>query len=643
MTRHLPALPYGSWPSPVTPALVARAGLRLSEPRVQGQRTLWLEGRPGEQGRSVVVAVEPDGHMHDLLPAGCSVRSSVNEYGGGAWAVHGTRLWFVSAAEHTLYRSDEHGLHRVCSSDDADFGDLVIDARRQRILCVRELRGEAGISQQLVAIGMDDGKLCVLAEGQDFYSNACPAPDGSQLAWLSWNSPDMPWDSTRLWLARLDEAGIPGTPCCVAGGTDESILQPQWGPDGRLYFISDRRDWWNLYRLGEQGIEPVFCPEGDIGLPPWSFRTSTYGFADRASVLCAVGTGGFWRIERAYLATGRTEPVEGDWVAIDHLSARPGEGAVWLAASATRGDTVLRWRDGHTHALRQAGMTELAAEQVSRARAVQFPTGDNEVAHGLYYPPVNPAVRPPTDEPPPLLVRCHGGPTGAADPGFDARTQFWTSRGFAVLDVNYRGSTGFGRTYRQKLYGGWGVEDVEDCRRGALWLVAQGLADRDRLLISGSSAGGFTVLCALTFHDTFAAGASYYGVADLESLFAITHRFEAGYDHVLVGDGAQRAARMHSRSPLRHARQLRRPVVFFQGQKDRVVPPDQSARMAEALRAQGVPVAMLSFADEGHGFRQAETISRCIAAEYSFYSRVLDIMPADSLPPLQIDNLPRRT
>lgn len=644
MGASRPTLAYGSWPSSISPAMVARAGMRLSAPRVQGQRTLWLEGRPAEQGRGVVVAAEPDGRLRDLVPPGYSVRSAVNEYGGGAWTVLDRRLWFVNAADHAIYAVDEGSPVQLCGDDQDDFADLVADPPHERLLAVRERREATGIAQALVAISLQGGKMTVLAEGEDFYSNPCPAPDGRRLAWLSWSSPHMPWDGTRLWLADLDPAGHPHNARVVAGGHDESVFQPQWGPDGRLYFVSDREDRWQLYALqalDAAAVHPVYRPDGELGLPQWVFGMSTYGFADRASVLCAVCREGFWQVERVYLATGRSEVVAGDWVAIDHLSARPGEGATWLAASATRGNSVLRWRDGAVRALRQTGLETLAPEQVSAARAIRFSTGQGDTAHGLYYPPVNPAVTAPPDERPPLLVRCHGGPTGAADPGFDARIQFWTSRGFAVLDVNYRGSTGFGRAYRRKLYGQWGVSDTEDCCRGALWLAEQGLADPARLLISGSSAGGFTVLCALTFHDTFAAGASYYGVADLDSLFANTHRFEAGYDRALVGDGEDRQARMQARSPLHHASQLRRPVVFFQGLRDRVVPPEQSQRMADALRAQGVPVALMTFADEGHGFRQAETLSRCIAAEYSFYARVLGLAPADPLPPLAIDNLPR--
>ncbi|MCC5860908.1 MAG: S9 family peptidase [Gammaproteobacteria bacterium] len=641
MSSAHPTLAHGSWPSPISPAMVARAGLRLSAPRVQGQRTLWLEGRPAEQGRGVVVAAEPDGQLRDLIPAGYSVRSAVNEYGGGAWAVQGACLWFVNATDHSIYVIDNGPPTLVHGAEGDDFADLVVDPVHSRLLAVRERQGEAGIRQALVAINLADRDVTVLAEGEDFYSSPCPSPDGRQLAWLSWNSPDMPWDATRLWLAEVDASGQTRHPRVVAGGQHESVFQPQWGPDGRLYFVSDREDWWQLYRLDGQAIAPVYRPKAELGLPQWVFGMSTYGFADRASVLCAVCREGFWQVERIYLATGRCEVVTGDWVAIDHLSARPGEGATWLAASPTRGNAVLRWRDGAIRALRQTGMGELDPDQVSAARAVSFPTGDGDTAHGLYYPPVNPAVAAPAGERPPLLVRCHGGPTGAADPGFDARIQFWTSRGFAVLDVNYRGSTGFGRDYRRKLYGHWGVSDTEDCCRGAQWLADQGLADRRRLLISGSSAGGFTVLCALTFHETFAAGASYYGVADLESLFAITHRFEAGYDRALVGNGEHRRGLRRARSPLHHASRLRRPVVFFQGLRDRVVPPEQSRRMADALRTQGVPVCLITFAEEGHGFRQAETLSRCIAAEYSFYARILGLTPADPLPPLSIDNLPR--
>ena len=632
-----PVLPYGAWPSPVTPPMVARAGLRLAEPRLRGGRLYWQEGRPEDRGRTVIVTLDDEGRTRDLVPDGFTVRSRVNEYGGGAWAVHEPDLLFVNGHDANLWSVRAGARPRLLVDDpDADFADLVVDDWRRRLLCVRE-RGEGqAATQDLIAVDIRRPRVQVLASGDDFYSNPCPSPDGRHLAWLSWRRPSMPWDTCTLWRAELDTDGVPGEPVAIAGTRDEAVFQPRWGPDGLLYFVSDREGQWHLYRWRDGAAEPVFRPDGELGLPRWVAGMSTWGFPDRHSVLCAVTCDGLWTLYQVPLNGRPPRRLPGDHVAIAHVDANPDDGAVWLAASATRSSHIVRWNGSDAEIA--AGPPPLAVDTVSRAEPVRFPTGDGDTAHALYYPPASTAARAPADGAPPLLVKCHGGPTGAADAGLDLRIQFWTSRGFAVLDVNYRGSTGYGRAYRQKLYGGWGVTDTEDCCAGARWLVTRGLADPRRLLISGSSAGGFTVLCALTFHDLFRAGASYYGVADLASLFAITHRFEADYDRALVCTGdAGRDDLMRERSPLHHADRLRRPVIFFQGLDDRVVPPEQSRRMADAMRAAGVPAALLEFADEGHGFRRADTVSRCIAAELAFYSRVLGMPVADPLPPLDIE------
>lgn len=627
----------GSWRSPIDAAGVARAGVRLSEPRLDGEAVYWLERRPAEGGRAVLMRRNADGGEEEILDRGFNVRTRVHEYGGGAYAVQAGHVWFVHDGDRAIYHQPPGGeAGRLTAPGEALYADLQVDAARRRLLCVSEDHSREPPAASLVAIGWDDGRVETLADGRDFYASPRLSPDGEALAWLCWDHPNMPWDAAECHVAALDASGIPTAPRHVAGGADESVFQPQWSPHGVLHLVSDRSEWWNLYRVGVDGLQALAPRSAEFGLPQWVFGQSTYAFTDEHEICCAFTRDGVWHLARWRAGAG-LEVLPSALTEVSAVAAGTGQ-AVFIGASPTRPPALMQLsRQADTpEVVHESTAMAWPADTLSQPRAVTFPTGDGEQAHGLFYAPVNPDYRPRDGERPPLLVKCHGGPTGATSTALDPRIQFWTSRGIAVLDVNYRGSTGYGRSYRRRLYGQWGVFDVEDCVAGARHLAERGEVDGDQLLISGSSAGGYTVLCALTFHDIFAAGASYYGVADLAGLMRSTHKFEARYTDQLIGPWPEARARYARRSPLAHARHLSCPVIFLQGLQDKVVPPTQAEVMVAALDAKGVPHAYLTFPHEQHGFRDAANMERALAAELAFYARVLHFEPADVLPELAI-------
>lgn len=623
-------LPYGSWPSPVSAALVAGKSLRLGQPRVHDGAVYWTETRPHEKGRTALVRWTPGNGMRDLVPAPYGVQSRVHEYGGGAFAVDGQTVWFVNKQDQCIFESDGERLRRITEPSRRYFADLVCDGARERLLAVREDHAPHLKEPQttLVAIARHDGRITVLREGADFYSSPRLSPDGQRLAWLEWNHPDMPWDTTRLFIADLDADGVPVNARCIAGGDGESVLQPLWRSGDEILFASDRSDWWNLYAWRNGETRALHEMDAEFALPHWVFGMQTFGLRDSDTLACAYTANGMWRLGELDLRNNRWRELDLPFTQIDHLHA--GDGAIVLQAASpdTPPTIALVGENDVPQPLQRAGEIELDHAFFPPPEAVTFETGDGDEAHALYYAPAHALYRGEPDSAPPLLVKVHGGPTAATSSALDMKIRFWTSRGFAVLDVNYRGSTGYGRAYREKLYGQWGVADVEDCINGAREMARRGMADPKRLLISGSSAGGFTVLAALTFHDVFAAGASYYGIGDLAAAMRDTEKFESRYGDKLIGPLPETEALWRERSPLFHADKLTRPVIFFQGLDDRVVPPDQSERMFEAARANGVETDYLPFPNEGHGFRQAATIEAALNAEYGFYCRVLGIEPA---------------
>ena len=639
-------LPYGTWPSPITPDAIVAETIRLSSVSLDGGRVAWPEGRPGEGGRNVLVQADASGRgrLEDLTPPPFNVRSGVHEYGGGAYAVSGNRLWFSNYTDGRVYsRTGDHAVPTPLTAEGpARYGDLTLDPGRRRLLAVRETHaGDAPPANDLVAISLDDGSARVLASGHDFYAAPAPSPDGRRLAWLAWDQPDMPWDGAVLWLAELDGDGVPGAPTRIIGGSGGSAFQPAWSPDGALWCVADPEGWWNLHRWQGGELRCMHRAEHEFGKPLWQLGTTTYGFDASGAVVCTWRAVDGWRLGRLG-ANGTMRAIPLPWTNVDSLVVE-GRTAAFIGGAPDRSTSVVTvdLESGETRVLRASSTLAIDDRLLSRAVAIRFPTGEEggETAHGYWYAPHNASCRAPAGERPPLLVLSHGGPTGATGDTLSPSIQFWTSRGFAVLDVDYRGSTGYGRAYRERLYGEWGVVDVEDCVAGARHLAGTGRADPARLAIRGGSAGGYTTLAALTFHDVFRAGASYYGISDLEVLAADTHKFEARYLDRLVGEWPAERDVYRARSPLHHAERLGCPIIFFQGLDDRVVPPNQAELMAGELDRQGLPVACLMFEGEGHGFRKADTIRRCLEAELAFYGRVFGFEPADPLPPLDIRNL----
>lgn len=634
--------PFGSWKSPITADLIARGSLRLADVRLDGDALYWLEMRPAEGGRYVVVRQGKEGPK-DITPAGFNVRTRVHEYGGGAFLVANGTLFFSNFDDQRLYRQDLNGGVPMPLTPEGKlrFADHVLDDRRKRLICVCEDHTGSGEAvNRLVAVPVQGGEPTVLASGKDFYSSPRLSPDGTQLAWLGWNHPNLPWDGTELWLATIAADGRLEAPARLTGGDGDAIFQPEWSPDGVLHFVSDRTGWWNLYAWGPGGASALVPMEAEFGLPQWVFGMSTYGFTPNSDIVFAYAVQGEWQLARLPRGKGKLFSVPTPYTEFSCLRV-VGRTATFIGGSPSLAPAVVKLDldTGQAAIARRALELAIEPESWSLPEAIAFPTAGGLTAHGFYYAPKNPAFTAPPGEKPPLLVICHGGPTGATSTGLDLDIQFWTSRGFGVLDVNYGGSTGYGTAYRQRLKGQWGVVDVDDCVNGARYLVERDDCDGQRTAIRGGSAGGYTTLAALAFRDFFKAGASYYGVSDIEALMRETHKFESRYDRFLIGPYPQSRAIYRERSPIHHTERLCCPLILFQGLEDKVVPPNQAEVMFEALKRKGIPVAYLPFAGEQHGFRRAENIKRSLEAELHFYSRIFGFKPADPIEPVHIENL----
>jgi len=635
--------PYGSWKSPITSDLIVSESIVLSEPMVDGPDVYWIEGRPAEAGRYVLVRRSADGTIRDMIPPGMNARSRVHEYGGGACAVDGGVAYFLNFADQRLYRASGDGGAR-CVTEEADrrYADGLIDRARNRMICIREdyTAGGDQPANEVAAVDLDSGAETVLASGSDFYSSPRLSRDGAKLAYLAWDHPNMPWDGCCLWLADVRADGTLADGRVVAGGADESIFQPEFSPDGVLYFISERTGWWNLYRLGAGGVEAMCPMSAEFGLANWRFGMSTYAFESAGRLLCTWSQGGAQRLGRLDTDTKELAEIPLPYTQISWPRVAGGR-MVFVGGSTTEPPAVVQidLETMATQVLRRSTQLDIDEGYVSVPQAVEFPTTGGLTAHALYYAPTNVDHAGPPDERPPLIVHSHGGPTGSARSTLNLGIQYWTSRGFALVDVNYGGSTGYGREYRQRLGGQWGIVDVDDCVNAAKHLVRQGLADENRLAIAGGSAGGYTTLCALTFRDTFRAGASYFGVSDCEALARETHKFESRYLDGLIGPYPDQAELYRQRSPVHFTERLSCPVIFFQGLEDEVVPPNQAEKMVRALRDKHLPVAYVAFEGEQHGFRRAQNIKRSLDAELYFYSRVFGFELADPVEPVPIENL----
>ncbi len=638
----LQTAPYGSWKTPITSDLIVAGTIGLVQVALDGDDIYWIEARPQEKGRNVIVRRTPDGALTDVTPAPFNARTRVHEYGGGSFLVHRGEVFLSHFADQRLYRqAGQQAPQALTAEAELRYADAIYDPTRQRLIGVREdhtVAGQEAVNTIVsIALTGEPGAQQVLTGGHSFYASPRLSPDGTQLAWICWDHPRMPWDGTELWVADVQADGSLGQQRLIAGGAEESVFQPEWSPDGVLHFVSDRTGWWNLYRWQSGQCEALLPMAAEFGLPQWVFGMATYGFASPTNIVCTFIEQGFSRFGLLDSATGTLERIEVPYARIDGIRV-DAKRAVFLAASPTETARIVSFnlatREFET--LRRSSELALDPGYISAPQAIEFPTENNLTAHAFFYAPRNKDFAAPAGERPPLLVMIHGGPTSATSPTLRLGIQYWASRGIAVLDVNYGGSTGYGRAYRQRLNGNWGVVDVDDCVNGALYLARQGLVDGDRLSITGGSAGGYTTLCALTFRAVFKAGASHYGVSDLIALDEDTHKFESRYTFGLVGTSHDL---YRARSPIHHTDKLNAPVIFFQGLEDKVVPPNQSEMMVNALRGKGLPVAYVTFEGEQHGFRQAANIKRALDGELYFYSRIFGFALADEIEPVPIENL----
>jgi dipeptidyl aminopeptidase/acylaminoacyl peptidase len=636
---------YGSWKSPITSEFVSSGSIGLDgQVEIDGDDIYWLEMRPTEAGRYVVVRRSQDGRTSDVTPKSFNVRTRVHEYGGGAYRVNRGVVYFSNFVDQRFYRQvPGFTPEPITPEGSIRYADSVVDKKQERIICVCQdhTNNDKEPENYLAAIDIRGRKAVQkLVSGNDFYSSPQVHPDGSQLAWLTWNHPNMPWDYTELWVGKIEEDGAISDPTRIAGGSDESICQPRYSSDGTLYFISERTGWWNLYRCKDEIIEPLCEMEAEFGAPHWVFGQSNYGFASIQQLICIYFKNGVSHLASLDTGTLKCEIIDTPYTSFSSIKAASGY-VVLLAGSSTEALAIIRLElaTGKTEVLRRSNEIIVESEYLSQPEAIDFPTEEGLTAHTLYYRPKNSDFAGPDDERPPLIVVSHGGPTGATSSVLNLAIQYWTSRGFAIADVNYGGSTGYGKEYRQRLDGQWGIVDVDDCVNCARYLIERGEVNEERTAIHGGSAGGYTTLAALTFRDVFKAGASYYGISDLEALVKDTHKFESRYLDRIVGPYPTRRDLYLERSPIYYVERLSCPIIFFQGDEDKVVPPDQAEVMVNALRQKGIPVAYILFQGEQHGFRKAENIKQALDAELYFYSRIFGFELAEHVAPVLIDNL----
>lgn len=621
-------IPFGFWPSDIGAEQLGSASIRYSEPKIHAQKIYWLESRPAEKGRSVLVECFADA-TRDLLPETFSVRTRAQEYGGACYAVADNSIYFVNDKDQAVYsfNMDDQQIKCIAPGGNFRYTDFCLDQYHHRLLAIRETSDQTHSHPvtDIVSLNLNDYSLTSLISGNDFYSNARISPCGAYLSFLTWNHPHMPWDSSYCIVCDLDNNGLPISQKTIAGSNNESIFQPQWSADNQLFFVSDRSNWWNLYRWDGVNTHNVYEMSAEFATPQWVFGMSTYGFLDNNHIFCSYSESGQWKLARINWREKQLNKVDNNFTDISNILCDAGD-AVFIAASAYSTSGVYKFSHNQIQQITHIP-NFLPYDDISVAQAISFSTSHNQTAYAFFYPPVNSKITnsqiPPDKVKPPLIVMCHGGPTGACETGLNLKIQFWTNRGFAVLDVNYRGSTGYGRRYRDALKQHWGITDVEDVCHAAEYLVQQGVVAKTPIIIRGSSAGGFTVLAALTFATTFSVGCSLYGIGDLEALAKDTHKFEAHYLDQLIGRYPEQQEIYWQRSPIHHTDQLNCPVIIFQGMLDKVVPPNQAEAMVNALTLKGIDVEYVTFPDEAHGFRQAHNIQQQYEKELAFYQKYL--------------------
>jgi dipeptidyl aminopeptidase/acylaminoacyl peptidase len=636
--------PYGSWKSPITSEAMTASTIRIEDVVLDGNDIYWSEQHPNEKGRYAIERWTTDGAIVELLPGPWSARTRVHEYGGAAFTVVDGAVYFQNDADQRVYRLEDDGSMTPLTPDtDIRHADFTFDRAHNRLIAVREDH-TTGASEAVNSIGSIpvDGSMsgAVLVGGHDFYATPRVGPDGTKLSWLSWDHPNMPWDGCELWVGEIGTDGSIGNPRLVAGGTRESIFQPIWSPDGTLYFASDRTGFWNIYRDTPDGPRIVLEKANEYGSPLWVFSISTFGFLDAKRILAASFGDGKWGLSIIDVETGVEQPIELPSTAIGDVLARDGIG-VFAAGSPVEATALVRLDvdTGKLTKIRSTSADEPERGYLSVPGMVEFPTTDGKTAFGFYYPPQNQDFSGPEGELPPLIVQSHGGPTGSTSTSLRSQVQYWTSRGIAVLDVDYGGSTNYGRAYRERLNGLWGIVDIDDCVNGAKYLIDEGLVDPDRIAIMGWSASGYTTLSALAFRDFFKAGISFFGIGDLEAMARDTHKFESRYLDGLIGPYPEQIDLYKERSAINHVDQISAPMLILQGLEDKVVPPNQAQMMYDAVAAKGLPVGLVLYEGEQHGFRKTETIRHSQDGSLYFLGKVFGFEPADEVPVIEIANL----
>lgn len=644
---------YGGWDSPIDSRMVAGAGRSargiFSELQVDGGRIFWRELLADQDGRYSLFTLDEDGRPQDLLPRNMAARTLVHEYGGGSYTVSGRVLYFANFSDQRLYRSILGGEPRPITLEPElprshRYADFRVSPDRSTLASVRERHMQDGqVINELVLLDASGASVPrIAASGRDFYSNPRWSPDGSLISWLSWNHPNMPWDETELWVAGV-EGGELSEPTRVAGGNSVSIFQPCWSPGAELHYASDRTGWWNIYRLRDDGELPVHSMNAEFGSPQWVFGLSHMAILSNSRIAAIAICDGSDRLVIVDPETGSLDQIDLPFTTYNPAHLRSdGQDRLWFVASSPEMRQALYMYDTRQAKLERLAIgpgPDIEAGYLSRPEAISFQTGNGEQAHAIFYPPRNDAFRAPEDDKPPLIVSVHGGPTSAAKMQYHLETQFFTSRGFALVDVNYRGSTGYGRAYRIALQSQWGIADMEDCLAAARYLAETGRIDPDRQAIRGASAGGFTVLCALTKSDLFDAGASYYGVADLAALVEHTHKFEKHYLDRLIGPYPEDLETYRERSPIYHTDKLSCPLILLHGSEDKVVPPAQAYEMAAKLEEKGIPYSLIVLEGESHGFYAEKSVVTALEAELAFYRAVFRISQPSEKTGIEIHNL----
>lgn len=623
--------PFGSWPSPLSASALAQGSIQLGDLRAVNGELFWWESRPAEGGRYVVVTPDGKDGIRELIAPPFNSRTRVHEYGGIPYVVSGGKLYFSNFADQRLYVCRPGEAPVALTPPGYRYADCVADASGKWLYAVREDHTGAGEPRnEIVAVPTSGGHAGhVLFGSSDFVAFPRLSHDGRRIAWIAWNHPDMPWDATSLYVAELSGNSVTNV-TKIAGGERESVLEPSWDTDGTLYFISDRSNWWNLYRWRGNRVEAVAPMEAEFSGALWVLGQASYALTGDGRAVVRIGVRSRESLAVLDLKTGALRQLDLPFVSFASVQLLSPDTAVAIAASERQPAAVVRinLNSAQFEILRMPNRPPLAPDMISVGEPIEFPTSNGATAHAFFYPPTNPGYAGLEGEKPPLLVEVHGGPTAQTRPILDIRKQFWTSRGFAIVDVNYRGSAGFGRRYREALNGNWGVVDVDDVAAAVEYLAKTGRIDPQRAAIRGGSAGGYTTLAALALKDVFRAGANYYGVSDLEALARDTHKFESRYLDRLIGPLPEAHDLYTARSPLSHLDKFTSPLITFQGSEDRVVPPEQSRAIVQALAAKGVPVEYIEFEGEQHGFRKAESIIRAAEAELAFYGKIFGFKPA---------------